>query len=458
MKPYKKSLFIFRRDLRLQDNTALNQAIATSEHVILCFIIDPRQVGTQNLYRSNNALQFMITSLIELAAEIKQRNGRFFIFYGQPEKIIEQLITQENINAVFFNKDYTSFSFKRDEAIYHTCNQNACAVFSYHDTLLHQPTLIMSNNGTPYSIFTAYAKKAASLPIIMPQKLPRSVSFFSKPIQCAKPLSMLEELYTYNPLINTAGGRKEGLQLLRMIKNQKNYAHDKNYPSIATTYLSTHLKFGTVSAREMYHAVEKLFDKQHELIRQLFWRDFYTYILYHSPFVFGSAYHEKYNNLWWENDKKKFAKWCAGETGFPIVDAGMRELNATGFMHNRVRMITASFLIKDLHIDWQWGEKYFAQKLADYDPAVNNGNWQWVASTGASAQPYFRIFNPWQQQKKYDPEAGYIKRWIPELRNTSHTIIHTWFKEAHPPIKKYPRPMVDHAVEVIRTKKYYGMV
>ena len=191
------------------------------------------------------------------------------------------------------------------------------------------------------------------------------------------------------------------------------------------------------------------------LIKQLYWRDFFTQVAYHSPFVFGQPFHEKYSKLPWSNSEKAFTAWCTGTTGFPIVDAGMRELNATGFMHNRVRMIVASFLTKDLHIDWRKGERYFAQQLVDYDPAVNNGNWQWCASTGCDAQPYFRIFNPWLQQKKFDPQCIYIKKWVPELQKILPLTIHTWYKEDSPPIKNYPRPMVDHGVESKKAKELY---
>jgi deoxyribodipyrimidine photo-lyase len=218
-----------------------------------------------------------------------------------------------------------------------------------------------------------------------------------------------------------------------------------------------------VSVREIFHALIKQLGTKHPLVRQLYWRDFFTYLAYHKPSVFGHPYQEKYQHLEWNNNKKLFTTWCKGETGFPIVDAGMRELNATGFMHNRVRMIVASFLVKDLHINWLWGEKYFAQQLVDYDPAVNNGNWQWCASTGCDAQPYFRIFNPWLQQKKYDSECIYIKKWIPELISYSPKIIHNWFKESFDRLrmngqnktKGYPRPIVDHKRQSDLAKKWY---
>ncbi|MGA9530868.1 MAG: deoxyribodipyrimidine photo-lyase, partial [Candidatus Babeliales bacterium] len=243
------------------------------------------------------------------------------------------------------------------------------------------------------------------------------------------------------------GGSSECKKRINLIRHLKHYHKTRNYPAMPTSYLSPHLKFGTLSVRYAAAIITKELSPHHDLIRQLYWRDFYTYIAYHSPFVFGSSYKDKYNQLTWSKSKLRFKKWQQGLTGFPIVDAGMRQLNTTGFMHNRVRMITASFLIKDLHINWQWGERYFAQKLVDYDPSVNNGNWQWVASTGCDAAPYFRIFNPWLQQKKYDPQCIYIKQWIPELKDIPSQIIHTWYKKYSPKMKNYPYPMVNHEKE-----------
>ncbi len=218
-----------------------------------------------------------------------------------------------------------------------------------------------------------------------------------------------------------------------------------------------HNKFGTVSIREVFHLVKKELSQNHPLIRQLYWRDFFTTIAWCYPHMFGHAFQRKFDQLPWNTSNADFKRWCAGMTGFPLVDAGMRQLNQTGFMHNRARLIVGSFLVKDLHIDWQWGEKYFAQHLIDYDPAVNNGNWQWIASTGCDHQPYFRIFNPWLQQKKFDPDCVYIKRWVPELRNKDPKIIHTWYNQKHP-ANGYPVPMLDHAKESIVTKELYKKI
>jgi deoxyribodipyrimidine photo-lyase len=232
------------------------------------------------------------------------------------------------------------------------------------------------------------------------------------------------------------------------------YQTDRNFPALdKTTRLSAHLKFGTCSVRQVYHQVKTAHGSDHELVRALFWRDFFTHIAWHFPYVFRHSFRHQYRNVHWSGSTGHFESWCRGSTGFPIIDAGMRELNATGFMHNRVRMIAASFLIKDLQIDWRQGENYFRQQLVDYDPCVNNGNWQWVASTGCDAQPWFRIFNPWVQQKKFDAECIYIKKWIPELRSLEASQIHSPYRGT---LAGYPAPLIDHALAVVKTRQIYG--
>ena len=239
------------------------------------------------------------------------------------------------------------------------------------------------------------------------------------------------------------GGRKNGLVILKKIKNFKNYDNKRNLLTYETTKLSAYIKFGCVSIREVFKAIKKTGSK--DLIRQLYWRDFYYNILFFFPHVFGNALKTKYSKIIWPNNKSYFEKWKKGKTGFPVIDACMRQLNTTGFMHNRGRLIVSNFLIKLLLIDWQKGEKYFAQKLVDYDPAVNNGNWQWSASTGADSQPYFRIFNPWLQSKKFDKDCKFIKKWIPELQEVKATDIHKWDTkyQVYNGIK-YPEPIINY--------------
>lgn len=450
---YKKSVFIFRRDMRLDDNIGLRLALEQSDAVIPCFIFDPRQVGAKNAFRSPNAIQFMIESLEDLGAQLHEKKGKLYIFSGEAEKVIAQLITKEKIDAVFLNQDYTPFSAKRDKAIDKACHRHNVAFHASHDALINPPDTIMTGNGTPYAVFSAFWKKSRNVPVEKPSKL-KYTNFYRKQISASFPLNMLEKkiLPTHNKRIALHGGRNQALKILNKISKFSNYASTHDVPSISTTHLSAHLKFGTISIRETHNVIAKKLGTNHPLIRQLYWRDFFTYVAYHSPFVFGHAYHEKYDNLKWSYSKKAFHAWCEGKTGFPIVDAGMRELNATGFMHNRVRMIVASFLTKDLHIDWRWGEKYFATQLVDYDPALNNGNWQWCASTGCDAQPYFRIFNPWSQQIKFDPDCTYIKKWVPELKKLDNKSIHMLHKKS---ISGYPAPMVNHQIESRLAKELY---
>jgi deoxyribodipyrimidine photo-lyase len=262
-------------------------------------------------------------------------------------------------------------------------------------------------------------------------------------------------LYTPNKNLRVHGGRPNAQAQLGGL-SLKGYKEKRDYPSIdATSILSAHLKFGTLSIREVFHHIQRLQGDTDMFISELLWRDFFYHIAYTYPYVFGSAFKKKFNKLPWKNDHALFKAWCSGQTGFPIVDAGMRELNATGYMHNRVRMITASFLIKNLHIDWKWGEKYFAQKLIDYDPCVNNGNWQWAASTGCDAQPYFRIFNPWSQQKRFDEETTYIKKWVPELAEIEPKVIHNWADKHTDYPQIYTKPVVSHSETRLQSLEMY---
>lgn len=447
-KEYEKSLFIFRRDLRLEDNTALNEARLLSEKVITLFNFDPKQVGSKNSYRSTNSIQFMIESLQDLATACNKKKGHLQLFYGDTIRNISKIIRSEKIDAVFINYDYTPFSVKRDKTIEALCTKKKIAFHGYHDELLiGDPESILTGNKTPYSVYSAFYKKAAPQGVDKPQRL-ASGTFFSTAIKGSENKSIYDKIQKKsNDKIKVNGGRTNSLKILRNLKKYKNYNKERNFPALdATTHLSASHKFGTISIRESFYAIKKALGARTQLLKELYWRDFFTYVAYHSPYVFGNAFHKKYNKLSWSKSKKDFTAWCDGMTGFPIVDAGMRQLNTSGWMHNRVRMIVASFLTKDLHISWLWGEKYFAQQLVDYDPAVNNGSWQWAASTGCDAQPYFRIFNPWLQQKKFDPECTYIKKWIPELEPYSSKEIHNWFKKEFEK-GDYPYPIVDHKKE-----------
>ena len=450
MAEYQKSLFIFRRDLRVVDNTALLAAVNNSKSVIPCFIFDPRQIAPHP-YQSQTGLSFMLQALQDLAQQLAQMGAGLNIFHAAPADIVSRLIAEYGVDALFFNRDYSPFSRQRDFQLAEIAQSQGVAVHYLPDALLTEPEQALKPDQSPYHVFTPFYKNAAKFSVALPQAL-ASANF----IQLAESLSLDKVAAELSPKLNAnyPGGRQAALHILENLSTYASYQENRDFPALAgTTCLSAHLKFGTCSVREVYHAIVRQLGSSHSLLRQLYWRDFFTHIAYHYPKVFGHAFIEKFDQIAWKNDTAEFERWRTGCTGFPIVDAGMRELNATGFMHNRVRMITASFLVKDLLISWRWGERYFAQKLLDYDPCVNNGNWQWAASTGCDAQPYFRIFNPWLQQQKFDPECHYIYRWIPELKPFSPKQIHAW--EASPQPGEYPQPMLLHALASQRAKSLF---
>ncbi|MGM5480239.1 MAG: cryptochrome/photolyase family protein [Nanobdellota archaeon] len=439
----KITIFLFTRDLRLHDNSGLINAIADSK-VMPVFIFNPKQYD-DNDYFSANAFQFMLDSLFDLDFQLQSYNAQLNVFNDDPLKVLNHLISTHAISNVSMNKDYTPFALKRERDIKSFCEQKGVVFTSYHDHLLFLPEETVKKDGAPYSIFTPFYKNLLSRPIREPQALPLSAQFIF-----FKKYALLNEFTTKilpskNSSIASEGGRRNGLNILSSIKNFSSYKDKRDIPSLdSTTRLSAHHKFGTVSIRESYYAIAKNLGAEHPLSRQLYWRDFFTMISYFHPSIFKQSFQNIDESRLWDYDLIRFKKWCEGKTGFPIVDAGMRQLVMTGYMHNRVRMITASFLTKDLHIDWRWGEQFFAKHLIDYDPSVNNGSWQWAASTGCDAQPYFRIFNPWRQQKRFDPQAEYIKYWVDELSDCSAKQIHNLENST---CKQYPSPIVVHADE-----------
>ncbi|MEF3255716.1 MAG: DNA photolyase family protein [Deferribacterales bacterium] len=452
------SLFIFRRDLRLEDNTALIEALKNSREVIPCFILNDEQL-LNNEYRSDNHLQFIFNTLIELNEHLKEKCSKLYIFHGKNnETVISSILNTIKIDAVYFNSDYTPYSINRDNRIKSLCRERGIDCYCYHDILITPPGTVIKDDKTPYTIFTPFLKKAKKLQVAKSNTNPYT-NYYKKNIDIEQSIDIFEKILPLkNSNIFLKGGRKEAINLLKRIKNLSDYDKYRDFPAHqSTTLLSSHNKVGSISIREFYWTVAESLGKDSTIINELYWRDFFVHIIYHFPHVLGSAFHKKYNNIQWSYNETLFKLWCNGETGFPIVDAGMRELNTTGFMHNRVRMIVASFLTKDLHIDWRWGEKYFAQKLIDYDPAVNNGNWQWSASTGCDAVPYFRIFNPWTQQIKFDPDCIYIKKWIPELKDIPAKVIHNLEKNPlH--IHQYPKPIVNHHQEATYSKEIFSKV
>ncbi len=464
MKNYKHALVLLRRDIRLIDNTALNYALKNAEKVTIGFIFNPKQADkAQNEYFSANAFQFLCESLTELDEELQKLGSRLAVWRGDTAEVVTNSIF--DFDLLYFNEDYTPFAKKRDEKIKKIVKNKGKEVKTFHDVLLTMPGAVKTGGGTPYKVFTPF-KRAAMAQVPVPKPETETDLFEKKVNQDVKSEFLLEDYfkkypYEKNKEIFVHGGRSNALKRFENLKKYKNYDEERNFPAInQTSGLSAAHKFGVVSVRETYWRIRELFGVDHTLISELYWRDFYSLVGDSWPEVFGLEFKEKYRKVIWEDlklgkNEVNLEKWKRGETGFPIVDAGMRQLNQTGWMHNRVRMVVACFLVKDLQIDWREGEKYFAQQLVDYDPAVNNGSWQWAASTGTDAQPYFRIFNPWSQQKRFDPQAEYVKRWIPELKELSAKEIHNWKGNL---LVEYPPPMVEHKTEVAKaTKMFLGL-
>jgi deoxyribodipyrimidine photo-lyase len=432
-KRIKKALFIFRRDYRIHDNTSLYHAFKDCDEVLPIFIFTPEQIiETKNKYKSDKSVQFMIESLGDLEHDIKKTGGKLFIYYGEAETIIKQVIKQNDIHSLYINADYTPYSKQRDYALQELCDKMNIEFKCYHDVCLFPPGSILTGSGEIYQKFTPFYNKCIEhTNSIKKLRKPKINSSWITTNSYMNHIISLQDAYKKytNPVEHNAvqGGREYGLKIVQSITDFKDYGKTRNDLETPTTRLSAYLKYGCISVREVYYKLLDLFSIQHDLIRQLIWRDFYIHLLDANPQVLqGKSLKPKYDKIKWGNNKEWFKAWCEGKTGFPIVDAGMRQLNETGYMHNRARLITASFLVKLLQVDWRWGEKYFAQHLVDYDPAANNGNWQWVAGSGADSQPYFRIFNPWSQAEKHDPNCVYIKRWIPELREVDVKDILNW--------------------------------
>ena len=441
----KNGLFIFRRDLRIEDNLALHTANQECENVYPIFIFTPEQMTNKNKFKSDNSIQFMIESLQDLENSINKNKGKLYVFYNDNIDIINLLVDKWKIDSVYFNKDISPYAKKRDHLIYKLCKDNKIACVTEDDYYLTHPDSIKTGSGSFYSKFTPYYKKVINEKITKPIILKKwNFVNCNEIIESITLNKALKQFCNSNKDKKVNGGRNLALKILNHIQNFDDYGETRNQLNQETTLLSAYLKYGNISVREAYHIMKNKLGIESDLIKQLIWKDFYAQLLYHNPKVLGNALKPKYNDIQWENNPTYLKKWKDGKTGFPIVDAGMRELNKTGYMHNRARLITASFLIKTLLIDWQKGEKYFAQKLTDYDPASNNGNWQWVASTGADSQPYFRIFNPWSQSKTHDSDCEYIKKWIPELEGIPNKSIHQWDKDCEKYITKYSSPIVDY--------------
>jgi deoxyribodipyrimidine photo-lyase len=440
---YKKTLFIFRRDLRIEDNIGLIESLQNSKEVIPCFIYDENII--KKLKDSEFRWSFLNESLVELDNELKKKGASLQILEGKPEKIVDEIIKRHKLDAVFLNTDFTNYSQRRDEKIFQVCKKNKIAFHSTLDFLLHNPNEIKTNEGSPYTIYSFFYKKAKQFPI---KKIIKNIQKnYSKEIISD---NQIKKSKIKNNEIT--GGRKEALKILRGLDKFRDYDKVRDFPGLnQTTMLSAHNKFGTISVREVHKEIKEVLGSDHTIMGEIYWREFFSHILFHFPYAQKTTFRKKFQKIPWSKCKESFKKWCEGNTGFPIVDAGMRQLNQTGFMHNRVRMVVASFLTKDLHMDWRLGEKYFEEKLIDHDPAVNSGNWQWAASTGCDSVPYFRIFNPWRQQERFDLNCDYIKKWVPELEKIEPKVIHKLW-EKFPTNLEYPKPMLTHKIEAEKTK------
>lgn len=424
----KISIFWFRRDLRLKDNHGLYQALESGKKVLPIFIFDEDILDLLE-NKSDKRVDFIVQALQTLNYFLKSKNKGIKIFKGKPLEIYKKLTENYEIEAVYCNEDYEPYAIKRDQEIADFLASKNIAFHSFKDQVIFHKDEIVKADKKPYTVYTPYSK----LWLNEFQKVDLQ-GFISE-----KKLDNLLEIPFEELKIEDIGFQKTDFTFeipeadLHIIKT---YEETRNFPAVkGTTQLGVHLRFGTISVRKLAKIAK---ENNLTFLKELIWREFFMQILYHFPKVVNHSFKTKYDAIPWENNPKFLEKWKAGKTGFPIVDAGMRELNATGFMHNRVRMITASFLIKHLLTDWRIGEAYFAEKLMDYDLSANNGNWQWCASSGCDAAPYFRIFNPDEQQKKFDPDFKYIKKWIPEFGT-----------------KYYPKPILEHKKAREKVLKVY---
>ena len=461
---YNTSIFIFRKDYRLQDNTGLIQALRMSKVVIPIFIFSPEQISN-NSYASSNAIQFMVESLIELDNELRHKvNSRLFYFFGKPHEMIKKILKHKIIDAIFVNMDYTPYSKLRDEKIKKICVKDKIDFLQFEDSLLNDVGSIKNGSGATYVKFTPYYNTAKKLKVILPTKNNYTNYYHKRNTITNEFFGDLHDFYEHNDNISVNGGRKNAEKILHNLKKFHNYNTSRNFMNLNTTRLSAYIKFGVVSIREVYHVFKKVLGPKNDLIKQLYWRDFYYNIMDSYPHIISSklkCFKPNYEKVPWitydtanASDKQMWHKWCKGETGFPIIDAAMRELNTTGYMHNRGRMIVACFLTKNMFWHFSYGEKYFAQHLVDYDPSNNNGGWQWASGSGVDSMPYFRIFNPWTQAEKYDKDCNYIKKWVKELKDVPCAHIHKWFLH-YDKYDVYYEPMLDYSESSKRAIKMF---
>jgi len=412
------ALFWFRRDLRLHDNSGLYHALKSGLPVIPIFIFD-RLILDKLSNKADARLTFIYKALESIQSSLLEIGSSLVTFYNTPEAAFTNLIDKYNIKEVFTNEDYEPYAKERDSKILQLLQSKNIAFNQFKDQVIFAKDEVLSGSNKPYTVFTPFSKKWKSQLQPNDYAAYKTEDFFA---------NFFKQNLVALPTLESMGFSEANLPFpTSEVSNEliTNYSEKRNFPGIpSTSRIGVHLRFGTVSIREL---VKKALPLSEVFLNELIWRDFYHQVLWHFPQTSVESLKPEYDRIQWVNNKADFQKWCDGNTGYPMVDAGMRELNATGFMHNRVRMVVASFLTKHLLIDWRWGEAYFAEKLLDYDMAANIGGWQWAAGSGADAAPYFRIFNPMSQALKFDPKQTYIKHWVPEYGST-----------------EYSHPMVDH--------------
>lgn len=449
----------FRRDLRIADNTALHHAAATGKAVIPVYILS-RWQGTHH-WTGPNRQHFLCGCLESLSKNLQTLHSRLIIRDGDPVDALITLAKETNADSIHFNRDPDPFGKNIEKRLLARCLESGLQCHGHDDISLHSPTEIYTQSEKPYKVFTPYSKNWLSKE--KPTPLPKPPSLHTPPHIQSLPLPDLSRWGLEKPLTDLPepGERAARKRMENAISHTiHHYAHLRDIPSEeATSRLSQDLRHGLISIRTLYAKVAEQHREAHGTprasieiyLKELAWREFYFAILHHFPHVLHHEFNQDWKGLPWEEPSENFEKWKQGTTGFPIVDAGMRQLLKTGFMHNRVRMITAMFLTKDLHIDWKLGESHFMQHLTDGEIAANNGGWQWSAGTGADAAPYFRIQNPWSQTARYDPAGKYIKRWIPELAHLAPKKFHSPPEGGKPLADSYPLPCVDHKQEREKT-------
>lgn len=421
------NIFWFRRDLRVADNTGLYEALTSGEEVLPIFIFDSNILS--ELTKDDARVTFIHELLEHIQKELKKHQKSLAAFHGEPVSILKGLISEHDIKAVYINHDYEPYARKRDKEVHELLTDKGIAFEHFKDQVIFEKNGITKEDSTPYVVYTPYMKKWKERFEKYHLEQYPSEKHLSNIASHPYPFLSLEEIgFTQSEI--KVEPFDTGQSLI------SSYADTRNFPAIkGTSKLSPHLRFGAISIREVVAQAMK--SKQETFLNELIWREFFMQILWHFPETVSKSFRPKYDNIKWRNNEAEFKAWCDGKTGYAMVDAGMRELNTTGYMHNRVRLVVSSFLCKHLLIDWRWGEAYFAEKLLDYEQSSNVGNWQWAAGSGVDAAPYFRIFNPIEQAKKFDKDLEYIKKWVPEFQELDYT------------------PMVDHKEARERALRIY---